>query len=118
MYTLTNQVFNVLINEKGLIDSLSINQDNSKMNWVINESYLKEHHYPDYEKLFGNFSLMVDDHTYYNQKANKRLEQSNQQFKVYFDFAEAGFSIEYIIQQLILVILIGKYRLSTILRRN
>ncbi|WP_208589776.1 hypothetical protein [Gracilibacillus suaedae] len=96
MYKLTNQVFTALVNDKGLVDSLSVNQDKSHMNWVINQSYLKEHNYPDYQKLFGNFSIEINNQTFDNQGIEPRVDVTKQQLKVDFDFLEAGFTIEYI----------------------
>lgn len=51
-------------NKRGAIIDLQINNDPTKMNWVIDPKYLKSLNYKDDDKLFGEFHITVDGHEY------------------------------------------------------
>ncbi|WP_283680271.1 hypothetical protein [Lentilactobacillus sp. Marseille-Q4993] len=47
-------------NQHGAITNLVLNNDESKMNWVIDPDYLDSLGYKDSEKLFGEFNITVN----------------------------------------------------------
>lgn len=57
-------------NERGAITAFRINNDPSKMNWVIDPTYLKSLEYHDLDKLFGEFNITI------NGKAYRSVDQS------------------------------------------
>lgn len=59
-----SKYFTVKQNERGAIVNLTINDDPSEMNWVIDPAYLKSLKYQDNDKLFGEFHITINGHQY------------------------------------------------------
>ncbi|MGF7046192.1 hypothetical protein J2T13_000654 [Paenibacillus sp. DS2015] len=56
-----NQRFMMEFNTNGNVSKLILKNDPHKMNWVVDESYLEQVNYDDKDKLFGNFTISIND---------------------------------------------------------
>lgn len=56
-----NKRFTLQVSPSGNLTNLILKEDTHKMNWVIDASYLKQSGYEEQDKLFGNFSVVVDE---------------------------------------------------------
>lgn len=74
METIKNTAFFLQFSNLGLVDKLLINEDPENMNWVIDSAYIKEIGYPDEDKLFGHFTLSVNEVEY----TSSQLEPTKQ----------------------------------------
>lgn len=55
-----NEKFILSVAKEGCVSELVIKNDPCRMNWVIENDYLKEHGYEDTDKLFGHFDIIAD----------------------------------------------------------
>ncbi|WP_068675078.1 hypothetical protein [Oceanobacillus sp. Castelsardo] len=63
-----NQKFLVELFPNGNVSKLVLKDDPDKMNWVIDSDYLYQAGFDDADKLFGNFSITVNEQTYHSQE--------------------------------------------------
>ncbi|WP_047013828.1 hypothetical protein [Paenibacillus sp. IHB B 3415] len=73
-----NQRFILDFCSNGNVSKLILKNDPHKMNWVVDESYLEKVHYDDKDKLFGNFSISINDKKYNSTKSHGELILSKQ----------------------------------------
>ncbi|WP_054860292.1 hypothetical protein [Gracilibacillus sp. JCM 18860] len=88
MYALSNKNFSLLTDEKGILDKLHIVHDAVNMNWVIDKDYLEEHNYPDNDKLFGNFELIVNHKIYTNKTMIPAVNVNDNEIVFVYDFSD------------------------------
>ncbi|GGG08619.1 hypothetical protein [Paenibacillus abyssi] len=71
MEAIKNTAFYLQLSDLGFVDKLSMNEDRKRMNWVIDKDYMAERGYPDEDKLFGHFSLRVNQVLYNSSETGK-----------------------------------------------
>jgi hypothetical protein len=69
-----NQKFMIQFCPNGNVSKLILKNDPDKMNWVVDEKYLEKVNYDDKDKLFGNFSITINDVEY---KSNENQGKFN-----------------------------------------
>jgi hypothetical protein len=67
--SIQNSAFYLQLSDTGVVDTLLMNEDKEKMNWVIDHNYMQEVGYPDGDKLFGHFRLRVNQTEYDSSNA-------------------------------------------------
>ncbi|WP_410771879.1 hypothetical protein [Fontibacillus sp. BL9] len=60
MNILSNSKFELVLNERGAMKSLVLKEDRAGMNWVVDPAYLSKAGYGDADKLFGEWTAVVD----------------------------------------------------------
>lgn len=94
-----NQKFKLILSENGSIKSLEIKNDPYKMNWVIDEEYLKKVGYKSFEKLFGHFDLEMDGSLYKSIDIKPIVCENYKKIEITFDFPKATVYFEYDLSQ-------------------
>lgn len=90
-----NEKFLLSLSENGSIKSLEIKEDPHKMNWVIDEEYLKKVGYKSLEKLFGHFDLTIDGAVYTSVSVQPIIYEIDESINITFDFPKATVYFEY-----------------------
>lgn len=94
-----NHKISVSVNEKGCVSSLLLKDDPYKMNWVIEDSYLKEANYSDFDKLFGSLNITVDGEKLNSEGLLPMIREEGQITDVIFDFPKVQIKITYDLKQ-------------------
>ncbi|MCD2348979.1 MULTISPECIES: hypothetical protein [Clostridium] len=90
-----NEKFRLALSQNGNVESLEVKGDPYKMNWVIDEAYLKEVGYTSLEKLFGHFDLTINGSTYTSMSVKPIICEIDEKIDVTFDFPKAVVYLEY-----------------------
>lgn len=90
-----NEKFRLALSENGNVKSLEIKGDSHKMNWVIDEEYLKEVGYTSLEKLFGHFDLTINGSTYTSISVQPIIHERDEKIDITFDFPKAVVYFQY-----------------------
>ncbi|WP_208909153.1 hypothetical protein [Levilactobacillus yiduensis] len=80
--------FKLAVNSRGAVISLQNQQDAHHMNWVVDPAYLEQVGYQDTDKLFGEFSLTVGDHSYVSSDVTPQVTQTADQITVAYPIAD------------------------------
>lgn len=94
MELLCNDTFKLMISSQGTMESLFIQQDPSKMNWVIDAQYVEEAGYRDQDKRFGHWSAVVDDEWIESAALETRLQIVEHQAAA-VSFLHSKFAVQY-----------------------
>lgn len=88
-----NNTFHIELFSSGNISKLVLKNDPSQMNWVIDTNYLKQANYDAADKLFGSFSIKVNDKTHYSQEmeADVRFSENLAMVVYLFETVEVNF---------------------------
>jgi hypothetical protein len=79
-----NQRFILEFSPNGNVSKLILKNDPDQMNWVVDERYLESVHYEDKDKLFGNFSLTIQDKKYSSTEIHRVMSLSKELATVSF----------------------------------
>ncbi|WP_175638422.1 hypothetical protein [Metabacillus schmidteae] len=90
-----NQNYMIEFCPNGNVSKLILKNDPYKMNWVVDENYLEIVHYDDKDKLFGNFSITINDKKYTNHETQGKLSESAGLTTVTYDFDEVAVMFHY-----------------------
>lgn len=90
-----NEKFRLALSENGNVKSLEVKGDSHKMNWVIDEAYLKEVGYTSLEKLFGHFDLTINGSTYTSISVQPIIHERDEKIDITFDFPKAVVYFQY-----------------------
>ncbi len=90
-----NQKFIVDFNQNGNVSKLILKNDPHRMNWVVDEHYLESTHYDDKDKLFGNFTIAVNDKKYNGHDTVGNLSLSEEMATVTYVFDEVEIQLNY-----------------------
>ena len=82
-----NKKLRMFLNRKGCISSLIMKNDPYKMNWVMDNTYLKEAGYQDEDKLFGMFDLIADGEKISSQDVLPILSECGGKATATYDFS-------------------------------
>lgn len=63
MNILRNSRLELILDNRGAVQSLKLSEDSADMNWVVDPAYLAEAGYKDVDKLFGEWTAVVNDCT-------------------------------------------------------
>ncbi|MHC9532531.1 hypothetical protein ACVPPR_03835 [Dellaglioa sp. L3N] len=74
--------------DNGSIKKLMFKNDPFKMNWVIDEDYLKDAKYEESNKLFGQFSIMVDKIQFESSQYKPKIVQTGQKIAIIYSFKD------------------------------
>jgi hypothetical protein len=89
-----NDLFSVHFSEEGQMERISLKNDATGMNWLIDRSYLQELEYPDEDKLTGIFSARIGGQTFSNDRMKPELEVTGDGMTV--KYVCKGFTVCYI----------------------
>ncbi|QGH36091.1 hypothetical protein GI584_19460 [Gracilibacillus salitolerans] len=95
MYTLSNETFSILADERGILDKFHNIHDEHNMNWVIDKDYLEEHGYPDNDKLFGDFELIINNRSYTNKVVSPTVQVKRKSITFMYDFLDFRLFLSY-----------------------
>lgn len=90
----TSQI-QILQNKRGAITRLSFADDPAKMNWVVDPTYLKKVNYKDEDKLFGEFTLKVNNRDYQSISTTPTIKFFKTGSAVNYQFPEAVLREDY-----------------------
>lgn len=90
-----NKKLNLSVNKKGYVSEITIKNDPYKMNWVIEDTYLKQADYQDSDKLFGLFDITADGEKIESQKVQPVIKEEKNSVKISYDFAKIKVRILY-----------------------
>lgn len=79
--------FQLDINQHGAVVNLRNKQDSHGMNWVVDPTYLDKVGYQDADKLFGEFTLTVDDQVYRSQGVQPQISECSEGVTVTYQLA-------------------------------
>lgn len=94
-----NQRFVIEFGPNGNLLSLFLKNDPDKMNWVVDENYLEKVHYDDKDKLFGNFSIIINNKEYISNDFQAKLNLSKKVAKVSYVFDDVELLFIYDLSQ-------------------
>ncbi len=81
-----NKKLSMTINEKGYVSNLKIKNDPYKMNWVIEDTYLRETGYCDLDKLFGSFDIIVNGSKMSSENATPLINEKGDRAEIVYAF--------------------------------
>ena len=90
-----NTGFQLELQEKGYVSGLFMKNDPYGMNWVIEDSYLRQTGYENGGRLFGQFDLRADGKEIRSSGFTPVIEERGQQVTVSYDLGTAAVSLEY-----------------------
>lgn len=95
MKSIRNAAFTLQVNDRGYVDTLVMNEDPDKMNWVVDPIYLQQVGYNDDEdKLFGQFRIRINGQTYESVSSSATWKQAEHEEKITARYEYDGFGIE------------------------
>lgn len=94
-----NQSFTVEFSPDGNVSKIILKKDPSQMNWVVDEGYLDQVHYDDKDKLFGNFSISIDDKKYNSHEIRAEMSLSKESATVSYVLDGAELLFKYDLSQ-------------------
>ena len=89
------KTFSVTQNQRGALTELTLNQDPTKMNWVIDPKYLTSVGYEDADKLFGEFTITIDDKKYNSIDLTPIVSNNDTTSKVTYQLADSVIEFNY-----------------------
>lgn len=76
--------FQLDVNQRGAVVNLQNREDPHGMNWVVDPTYLAQVGYHDDDKLFGEFTLTVENTVYHSSEVTPQVrQQANETVVVY-----------------------------------
>ncbi len=94
--------YSVEQNKRGAITKLTLNDDPTRMNWVIDPKYLKQVGYKDDDKLFGEFHIKLGGKEYQSINYSPSINIEEQKSESVFDFGKFKVSEQFILDGLML----------------
>lgn len=94
-----NQRFMLKFNSDGNVSKLILKNDPHQMNWVVDEGYLEQVNYEDRDKLFGSFSIAINDRSYSSREIHGKLSQAEQSATVSYVLDEVEVLFHYDLSQ-------------------
>lgn len=94
-----NQRFRMEFSPHGNVSKLILKSDPHQMNWVVDEHYLEQVHYDDQDKLFGNFSMTINDKKINSHEIQGRLSRYRDLVTVTYVLDEVDVLLTYDLSQ-------------------
>lgn len=94
-----NETFSLNLSEQGFVDGMFINDDQHKMNWVIDRHYVKAQSYKCENRLFGCFDLSVDGINYAMNDAKIKISKGDQKAVVNFYYNSFSVQLTYDLEE-------------------
>ena len=95
IYKFENKTFRLEWNENGNLTGLYLKDDPEKMNWVVDPKYLEQAGYDDLDKLWGEFSIMVNGTTYTSRDSVRSILQKEDVLSVTCRFRDFRLTMDY-----------------------
>lgn len=94
-----NSAFWLEINKSGYLSSLIMKDDPYKMNWVIDDTYLKQAGYSDDGRMFGQFDLTINGETFYSRDYAPAIQEREQEIQISYELGPVKVTLAYELEQ-------------------
>lgn len=100
MNILSNPKFELAFTERGALESLLMKDDPYAMNWVVEPAYMAEVGYDDEDKLFGEWTAVVNGRTLQSSELNPTIVKDNDHsVKISFDAEGLTITLTYRLEE-------------------
>ena len=90
-----NEKLRMSVKPEGYVSELIMKDDPCKMNWVIEDDYLKQAKYDDQDKLFGLFDITANGKKDGSETVKPIVEESDGKITVHYEFKDFQVDITY-----------------------
>src|SRR5699024_10939999 len=93
--TMKNNRFELGFNSKGHMTKLVLNNDPNKMNWVVDQTYLKQANFSTENHSFGSFTIRMNGVDYSSDELEVKVETLNQTTNIMYSLPQAELNFIY-----------------------
>lgn len=90
-----NNRFELGFNSKGHMTKLVLNNDPNKMNWVVDQTYLKQANFSTENHSFGSFTIRMNGIDYSSDELEVKVETLNQTTNIMYSLPQAELNFIY-----------------------
>lgn len=94
-----NEKLKMKISNRGYVSELVIKDDAYKMNWVMDEGYLKEAGYKEQDKLFGEFDIIADGTKISSNETIPQIKKGDAKADIKYNFEKLSVEFIYDLQK-------------------
>ncbi len=94
-----NEKLKMKISNRGYVSELVIKDDAYKMNWVMDDGYLKEAGYKEQDKLFGEFDIIADGTKISSNETIPQIKKGDAKADIKYNFEKLSVEFIYDLQK-------------------